>query len=56
MVEMRKFLRQKIDEFFQIYRHQPIPQHSRWIIPLLNYVEEHIWQDSEAGGDVWNGR
>ncbi len=28
----------------------------RGVIPLLYYMEEHIWTDSETGGDVWNGR
>ena len=56
MVEMRKSLRRKIDEFFQAYRHQPLPQHSRWIIPIIDYIEDQVWQDTEAGGDIWNGR
>jgi len=26
------------------------------VIPLLDYMEQHLWSDTEAGGDVWNGR
>ncbi len=44
-------------EFFQCYRHhQHLPAQDRWVIPLLDYMEQHLWSDIEAGGDVWNGR
>ena len=26
------------------------------MIPLLDHMEQHLWSDTEAGGDVWNGR
>ena len=48
--------RRRIDEFFLGYRHQHLPSNSRWVIPLLDYMEEYLWSDTEAGGDIWNGR
>ena len=56
IVEMRRTLRRKMDKFFfQSYRYQFIPTH-RWIIPLLDYLEDNLWADSKAGRDIWNGR
>ena len=36
---------------------QPTPHNSRWTIPLLDYIgiEDHVWMDSEAREDIWNG-
>lgn len=42
--------------YFQCYRHQHLPPPIRWLVPLLDYVEEYLWTDSEEGGDIWNGR
>ncbi len=56
LVEMRLTQRRRIDEFFLGYRYQHLPSNSRWVIPLLDYMEEHLWSDTEAGGDIWNGR
>jgi hypothetical protein len=53
---MRRHQRKSIDEFFQCYRHQHLRSSDRWIIPLLDYMEENLWSESEAGGDLWNGR
>lgn len=33
-----------------------IPPPLRWLVPLLDYIEEHLWSDSEGGGNIWNGR
>ncbi len=38
------------------YRHQHLPPSHRWVIPLLDYMEDHLWTNNEEGGDVWNGR
>jgi hypothetical protein len=56
MLEMRRTQRRRIDEFFLGYRHQHLPASERWVIPLLDYKEQHLWSDTEAGGDIWNGR
>jgi hypothetical protein len=56
LVEMRRHQRSRIDEFFQCYRHQHLSASDRWIIPLLDYMEDNLWTDTEAGGDIWNGR
>ena len=56
MKEMRHHHKRCIDEFFQCYRHQHLPASDRWIIPLIDYMEDHLWADNEAGGDIWNGR
>ncbi len=55
LVEMRRHQRKWIDEFFQFYRHQHLQKSDRWISPILDYMEDHLWTDSEAGGDLWNG-
>jgi hypothetical protein len=56
LVEMRLTQRRRIDEFFLGYRHQHLPTSARWVIPLLDYMEDHLWSDTEAGGDIWNVR
>ncbi len=52
LIEMRHTQRRRIDEFFLCYRHQHLPAQDRWVIPLLDYMEHHLWTDTEAGGDV----
>ena len=54
--EMRQTQRRRINEFFMCYRHQHLPTSDRWVIPLLDYMEQHLWSDTEAAGDIWNGR
>ncbi len=56
LVEMRRHQQKRIDEFFQYYRHQHLPASDWWVIPLIDYMEEHIWTDSKAGGEVRNSR
>ncbi len=46
----------RVDEFFMTYRHTAIPPAQRWIAPLMNHMENHMWDDTEEGGDIWNGR
>jgi hypothetical protein len=38
------------------YRHQHLPLPHRWVIPLVDYIEDHLWSNTQEGGDVWNGR
>ena len=56
MVEMRQQHKRYVDEFFQCYRHQHLTASDRWLIPLLEHMEDTIWTDTAAGGDIWNGR
>jgi hypothetical protein len=56
VIETRHTHRRRIHEFFQCYRHLHLPAQDRWVIPLLDYMEQHLWSVTEAGGDVWNGR
>jgi hypothetical protein len=51
LVEMRRHHKKHIDDFFQCYRHHPLPTSERWIITLLDYMEDNI-----TGSDIWNGR
>jgi hypothetical protein len=53
---MRYHHKKRIDDFFQCYRHQHLPTSDRWIIPLLDYMEDNMWTDTVTGGDLWNGR
>jgi hypothetical protein len=56
LTEIRCTHRRSIDEFFQMYRHQHFPPGQRWIAPVMDYVEDHIWANSTLDGDIWNGR
>ena len=55
-MELRRTHRRYVDEFLLTYRHQHLPQGQRWIAPLVDYMELHIWAETEQGGDIWNGR
>ena len=55
-METRRTLRRSIDEFFLCYRHQHIPKSELWIAPFINHMESNIWLDTQASGDLWNGR
>ncbi len=51
IVEKRRTMRsRKIDEFFQSYRHQSLPQQHRWITHRLDFVGDNLWVNSEDGG------
>jgi hypothetical protein len=39
-----------------MYRHQHLPAGQRWITPVMEYIEEHLWDNTDLGGDIWNGR
>jgi hypothetical protein len=56
LVEIRMLHRHRIEEFYMNYRHQHILPLHRWVIPLLDYMEDHLWSNTAEGGDVWNGR
>jgi hypothetical protein len=56
LVEARLTHRKRIDEYLQCYRHQHLHAKARWIIPIIDYMEDHMWTDTEAGNDIWNGR
>lgn len=56
VVEMQQTLKRQIMNFFQSYRHQSLPQHQHWIILLIDYVQDTLWVDSFAGGNIWSGR
>ena len=53
---MRRTHRRRIDEYLQCYRHHHLHPSARWIIPVIDYMEDHMWTDTEKGGDIWNGR
>ena len=56
IVETRRQHRHRIDEYLQCYRHHHLHPRARWIIPIIDYMEDHMWTDTELGGDIWNGR
>ncbi len=56
LVETRMLHRRRIEEFYMNYRHQHILPQQRWVIPLLDYMEDRLWSNTAEGGDVWNGR
>ena len=37
-------------------RHQSLPRSQRWVRILVDFAEEHMWEDTELAGDIWNGR
>jgi hypothetical protein len=53
---MCQTMKREIMHFFQNFRHQHLPPQHRWIIPLVDYIEDTMWNDSVEGGDIWNGR
>jgi hypothetical protein len=42
VVEMQQTLKRQIMNFFQSYRHQSLPQHQRWMILLIDYVQDTL--------------
>jgi hypothetical protein len=56
LIEMRATHKRYIDAYIQCYRHQHIPTQEKWIVPLIDHMEEHMWSATIEGGDVWNGR
>ncbi len=56
LVELRHTHRRHVEMFFQTYRHQNLPIGQRWLVPIFEYVEDHLWSDTELGGDIWNWR
>jgi hypothetical protein len=56
LTEIRSTHRRSIEEFFQMYRHQHLPSGQRWIVPVMDYAEDHLWANTTLGGDIWNGR
>jgi hypothetical protein len=48
--------RRHVDTFFQTYRHQNLPIGQRWIVLILEYVEDHLRSDTALGGDIWSER
>jgi hypothetical protein len=43
LIETRLVYGKCIDDFYLSYRHHHLLQKNRWIIPLLDYMEEHVW-------------
>ncbi len=37
-------------------QHTVLPTSHHWVSLLVRYVEDHMWEDSERAGDLWNGR
>ncbi len=56
LAELRHSHWRHVDELFLTYRHQNLPSGHRWIATILDYIEVHLWDDTELGGDIWNGR
>jgi hypothetical protein len=52
LVELRHTHWRHIDT----YRHHNLPIGQRWIVPIIEHMEDHLWSDTELGGDNWNGR
>ena len=46
LVEARLIHRKRIDEYLQCYRHQHIHATARWIVPIIDYMEDHMWTDT----------
>lgn len=47
--------KRKIDEFFLCYIDINIPR-PIGVAPIIEYIEDHMWEDSVTGEDIWNGR
>lgn len=56
LVEARQMVKRKVEEFFMSYRHRHLPRNHRWIAPLIDYMEEHLWTNTVRASDIWNGR
>ena len=56
LVDLRLTYRRKIEVLLYSFQHQNLPIAQRWIRLFIDYVETHMWEDSELAGDIWNGR
>ena len=56
MMDQRQLLKRNIELHFLCLRHTVLPPAQRWILLLMRHAEEHLWEDSEMAGDIWNGR
>lgn len=56
LVEARQMVKRKVNEFFMSYPHRHLPQNHRWVVPLIDYMEEHLWFETVRASDIWNGK
>lgn len=56
LVEIRQAHQRHVDNFFQCYRHQHLPRRHRWVVPILEYMKEHLWSNTAVGSNIWNER
>jgi hypothetical protein len=56
MMDQRQLLKRDIELHFFCLRHTVFPSAQRWILLLMHHAEEHLWEESEMAGDIWNGR
>jgi hypothetical protein len=54
--DLRQLQRRNIEEHLMCLRHQSLPRSQRWVRILVEFAEEHMWEDTELAGDIWNGR
>jgi hypothetical protein len=55
-MDQRQSLKRNIELHFLCLRHTVLPPAQKWILLLMQHAEEHLWEDSEMAGDIWNGR
>jgi hypothetical protein len=56
LINIRQLQRKKIEEHLLCLQNQSLPQSQRWVRLLVDFVEDHMWEDSELAGDIWNER
>jgi hypothetical protein len=56
MMDQRQLLKRDIELHFLCLRYTVLPPAQRWILLLMHHAEEHLWEESEMAGNIWNGR
>ena len=56
LMDIRQLHRRKIEEHLLCLQHQSLPKSQRWVRLLVDFAEDHMWEDTELAGDIWNGR
>jgi hypothetical protein len=54
--DLRQLHRRRIELYFLALLYTALSPSQQWPRNLLTYMEEHIWEDTELAGDLWNGR
>ncbi len=54
--DLRLLHRRDIDHLLLCLQHTVLSASHRWVTLLVRYVEDHMWENSDRAGDLWNGR